>query len=126
MTLAKLGKMNWIDHDAENAITIHFGQITMRMNNDDFLAVASMFDVSRGETMPDENVCSVSKDEEGMYYLGYRAITLKMCSKMLSNFSQLCSQGSRQLQKQGVEKHIGCKLPESKWGHLSVVSSEVP
>jgi hypothetical protein len=89
-SLARLNEFDRIERLSDQMLVVHFGQISMRMELDEFLIVASMFDLSKGEEMPDEEICNVSLDAEGKYTLAYRSVRLILCNNALKRFSRLC------------------------------------
>ena len=123
MILIKISDSYWIELTPEQLISIYFGQITIRMNLDDFHTMASMFDLSMGNDMPDEKICSVYLQEDGNYKVTYRAFSMSLCQYALNRFAELCAMGVMQLEyhnKQNKQKHF---KTAKKWRHLSVVPS---
>lgn len=117
MLLVKISDSTWIEEISEQLFELHFGQISIRMDMSDFYTFSSMFDLSMGEEMPDDEVCSVSLISNENYMVAYRSFTMTMCEHTLGRLAELCLMGVKHLEDNNNAA--------TKWGHLSIVPTTI-
>lgn len=121
MIIAKVKESGWIELLSEQFLDLHFGKVTIRMNKDELYLLASMFDLSTGEEMPDEAICCVEQLDDGNFIVTYRSLTMTMCNQALSRFAKLCLMGMKYFEHKKNANAQGAQETIKKWGHLSIV-----
>ena len=99
-----LDKSCSIDFISSRIISLNFGNLSLRMSDDDLFLLALMFDLSEGEDMPDEEICYVVRNEDDRYELNYRGITIKMCIHSLAKFAKICKMGAEKIRSKKLSK----------------------